>query len=323
MKFVDLTGQKFGRLTVEKLLPRVKTPKGVSQVKYLCRCECGNTVEVFAGNLRKGNTKSCGCLNLEAISERRLIDLTGRTFGRLTVISRAEDYISSQGNMSTMWNCKCSCGNELVVNGGSLRQHKQISCGCYLKEIMIERRFIDLTGQKFGKLTAIKPFHRVNMTQPVTKWLCECECGNTTVVLASKLRSGWTKSCGCLVSSGEENVAKILRERNIEFETQYTFKDLKGPNGGVLRFDFAIKIDKQLKALIEYQGKQHYSDCSSIDFGKYQREQTDGIKRHYCSENNIPLFEIAYNDDVDEMLNYIINTLYGNLVPSSDNSEKV
>ena len=75
MKFIDLTGRKFGRLTVEKLLPRIKTPKGVSQVKYLCRCECGNIVEVFAGNLRKGNTRSCGCLNLEAISERRLIDL--------------------------------------------------------------------------------------------------------------------------------------------------------------------------------------------------------------------------------------------------------
>lgn len=57
----------------------------------------------------------------------------------------------------------------------------------------------DITGQKFGKLTAIK-IDRVKRTERATTtyWLCKCECGNITSVEASRLKSGYTKSCGCL-----------------------------------------------------------------------------------------------------------------------------
>lgn len=55
--------------------------------------------------------------------------------------------------------------------------------------------FIDLTGQKFGRLTVIK---RVGNTKWGTAlWLCQCECGNENVVKTSDLKSGHTKSCGC------------------------------------------------------------------------------------------------------------------------------
>lgn len=51
--------------------------------------------------------------------------------------------------------------------------------------------FIDLTGQKFNRLTAIKYLGS-------SKWLCKCDCGNETIVHTQKLKSGHTKSCGCL-----------------------------------------------------------------------------------------------------------------------------
>jgi hypothetical protein len=54
---------------------------------------------------------------------------------------------------------------------------------------------IDITGQKFGRLTAIR-FVRSTRKQRV--WLCECECGRRAEVRASKLRYGSTRSCGCL-----------------------------------------------------------------------------------------------------------------------------
>lgn len=54
--------------------------------------------------------------------------------------------------------------------------------------------YIDLTGQKFGRLTAIEYAGRFGRR---TKWRCKCECGNETLVDVSKLRSGHTKSCGC------------------------------------------------------------------------------------------------------------------------------
>ena len=55
-KFEDLTGKKFNRLTVIK---RVKNNKKAT--KWLCKCDCGNYIEVQAGNLKNGHTKSCGC----------------------------------------------------------------------------------------------------------------------------------------------------------------------------------------------------------------------------------------------------------------------
>jgi len=58
----DLTGHRFGRLTViERAGSQNKQPT------WLCKCDCGNEVVVLSGNLRRGNTKSCGCLHREII----------------------------------------------------------------------------------------------------------------------------------------------------------------------------------------------------------------------------------------------------------------
>lgn len=57
-------------------------------------------------------------------------------------------------------------------------------------------RFIDLTGQKFGRLTVLKKVQSVRYGN--TSWKCLCECGNTTITTTGALRSGACKSCGCL-----------------------------------------------------------------------------------------------------------------------------
>jgi len=64
--FNDLTGQRFGRLTVIKRY----TPKG-QKVRWLCKCDCGNEKDIAAYELTSGNTKSCGCLQAEARHRRR------------------------------------------------------------------------------------------------------------------------------------------------------------------------------------------------------------------------------------------------------------
>ena len=65
--FKDLVGLRFGRLTVVRYLGSIPNEHG----KYLCRCSCGTEVEVYSNNLRKGNTKSCGCLQRERVSKVR------------------------------------------------------------------------------------------------------------------------------------------------------------------------------------------------------------------------------------------------------------
>jgi len=54
----------------------------------------------------------------------------------------------------------------------------------------------DLTGQIFGRLTAVEPAGKASNNS--TRWLCRCSCGGTSVVDGTKLRRGITKSCGCL-----------------------------------------------------------------------------------------------------------------------------
>lgn len=58
----DLSGKRFGRLTVSN---RVKS-KRYGITRWFCLCDCGGTKETDAGNLRSGDTKSCGCLEKEA-----------------------------------------------------------------------------------------------------------------------------------------------------------------------------------------------------------------------------------------------------------------
>lgn len=59
-------------------------------------------------------------------------------------------------------------------------------------------RKIDITGKRFGKLTAIREDGRD--THGIILWLCECECGETCHVRSADLRHGLVKSCGCLNS---------------------------------------------------------------------------------------------------------------------------
>lgn len=242
-KLKDLTGQRFGRLLVLRKLPgEYRTPQGIPQVKYECLCDCGNIVEVYGGNLKKGNTLSCGCLNREKISERELIDLTGMRFGLLTVIRRVEDYISPSGNRTPQWLCKCDCGTEVVVAGNSLR-------------------------------------------------------------------SGATKSCGHIkYSMGEYLIKTYLDNHQIKYIPEYKFEDLVTSKGYMMRFDFGIlNEDESLKFLIEFQGLQHYKDFAYSDrsFGELQRKETDAKKKEYCQINNLVLYEIKYNEDVNERLDQI------------------
>ena len=61
MKFVDLTGQRFGLLVVVSRADDKIFPNGKRGTAYLCRCDCGNETTVLGSNLSTGHTRSCGC----------------------------------------------------------------------------------------------------------------------------------------------------------------------------------------------------------------------------------------------------------------------
>lgn len=119
---VDISGQRFGRLTAVKY---VGSNKGWGAI-WECVCDCGNTVNVKKGSLMTGGTKSCGCLNRERLLTPKY-DLTGNQFGFLKVIKQMK---CSSKNNGTNWLCLCeNCGAEVIVSQHSLTQG-QMSCGC-------------------------------------------------------------------------------------------------------------------------------------------------------------------------------------------------
>lgn len=64
------------------------------------------------------------------------IDLTGKRFGKLTVICRDSDKEEPSGRKVPMWKCKCDCGNEKVIRGAFLRNGSTKSCGCLGSEYL-------------------------------------------------------------------------------------------------------------------------------------------------------------------------------------------
>ena len=116
-----IIGQTFGQLTV--LAPAPKREELASRcLRYVCKCSCGNIIEVNGNSLRTGHTTSCGC-SRRAVNVK---DLTGQKFGWLTVKSLA--YINNEHR--AVWNCICDCGNEIQVTSHGLLGGHNISCGC-------------------------------------------------------------------------------------------------------------------------------------------------------------------------------------------------
>lgn len=309
---IDLTGQRFGRLTViEK-----DTSKGTKRGAFWrCRCDCGKIKTIGSGALRNGLTQSCGCLNKEIISHPKdLSDMIGKKFGKLTVIKREPNHITPSGQKKAMWLCKCDCGNTTITSSESLKDGHTKSCGCLPKKPK-GAGLIDLIGKRFGKLVVIKraedySYESGGKTTTAPQWLCGCDCGNIIVAQGGNLRSGNTTNCGCenRSSKNEAVISQFFTSNNIKYLREYSFNDLKNKSGNLLRFDFAIlDNDNNVMLLLEYQGAQHYIDCGN--FGLYQRKYSDKMKRKYCEKNNIKLYEIRYDENLEESLNNLLEEL--------------
>lgn len=117
----------------------------------------------------------------------KFIDLTGKRFGKLLVIERADTNRKGQ----PCWLCRCDCGNEKILPGADLRAKHVNSCGCYRNKYRLK----NLEGQKFGRLTVIKRAEKSKIG--AAKWLCGCECGKEKIVLQNSLLFKKTVSCGC------------------------------------------------------------------------------------------------------------------------------
>ena len=187
MNSLDLVGQRFGRLTVTED-SGLRNSEGV--IRWLCGCDCGGEILATRRQLVSGNVQSCGCVPKQRASKGQAEDLTGRQFGELTALRRVEN----DKNGKICWLCRCSCGKEVTVRAQRLKSGQTRSCGC--KKAYAAPNRHDLTGQRFGRLTALYHLGKGDGAKN-SCWHCRCDCGKELDVRTENLLRGLTQSCGC------------------------------------------------------------------------------------------------------------------------------
>ena len=109
-------------------------------------------------------------------------DITGMKFGKLTALFRV-NYLSK----NTYWACKCGCGNHTIVEQLKLKSGHTKSCGCGQGPIK------DITGNRYGLLTAIEPTDKRDCGSVV--WKVRCDCGEEFEASIDSLQIGDRTKC--------------------------------------------------------------------------------------------------------------------------------
>ncbi len=160
-KAKDLTGERFGKLTVLRLGDPARSPGGKAIRRWVCRCDCGREITVNQNSLTgKNGTRSCGCSRGDALR----VDMTGQRFGRLTVTGPAPLPKTQSNGQQTGWACKCDCGNTYIATRKTLLSGKAQSCGCLLRETATKKMVVDNVNKKYDgtMISAISPDRKPN-----------------------------------------------------------------------------------------------------------------------------------------------------------------
>ena len=298
-------------LEIEKLNPTYDIlSKYINcDASVLCHCNVHNVnFNATPYNLLKGKV-GCELCRREKIGKknrRDKEDFESRLFDVNPNIDVIGEYIQCKKNIE----CRCKIHDEIffatpdhLIQGetgckqciqdkyhiGGLKSHEQ-----FMNEMEIIQPDIRVIGQYDGAKTRID---------------VQCiKCGHKWNPVASSLISGF--GCpNCTSSRGEKRIKEFLNDKNIDFECQKSFDNLRGVGDGLLSYDFYLI---KYNLLIEYQGEFHDGTAwqqTEIDF--LRQQEHDKRKKNYAKKNNIGLLEIWYwdYDNIEQILNEVLNNL--------------
>lgn len=290
-------GDKIGPYAIEMV---ERTSKEIGGWKGIFKCPWHNDdsehlFEAYIGSVQQGKHTSCGCKTYSHFRYQ-----PGDSVGpnQLVFVKRTEQ--TTNGDWKGLFICPYH-DKEVLFEAriGNISSGNTTSCGCQQKEKVHQIRFNDLTGQIFGKLTVLGDSGERDKNGNVY-WTCQCSCENHTIikVIGQSLKTGNTKSCGCIKkSSGEDKICSLLQELNIIFDAEKFFNDCKNPKTQrLLPFDFYLP---DYNTCIEYDGELHYKTKNTgwdteekLKLTQYR----DNIKTQFCKDNNIKLIRIPYWD---------------------------
>ena len=167
-------------------------------------------------------------------------------------------------------------------------------------------KLIDLTGQRFGRLTVIE---RAKNSGTHTTWLCMCDCGNKHSALGCHLKSGRTKSCGCLHNEQLKDRSLIHGLSNSRLNKIYrkikdrcynsNYKEYSYYGGrGIMMCD---KWRKDFMAFYEWAITNGYADDLTIDRidtnGNYEPSNCRWSTKKEQANNKRNNRRLAYNGE--------------------------
>lgn len=224
-------------------------------------------------------------------------DLTGQTFGRLIVTSRAPN--SKHG--TARWNCVCSCKNktEIVVHSGNLTRGHTKSCRCINKELgrqFGEKSFKDLSGIVVNDILFIEPILKKNSNINNYKWKARCpKCHRKDwSVYPGHVYDG--TSTQCLQCCHRQSMSKTATKLLDGLERILDLKIIREYNLGKYYYDGYIP---ELNLLIESDGTYWHSNDKA--------KTPDAAKTILAQECGFKLFHVK-NDgpkDIDSALEKI------------------
>lgn len=215
-------------------------------------------------------------------------------------------------NIDTKLLCKCKkCGNKWMVTPNKLIQGR----ACPECKGDVAKQKFTKTDTAFKQELIDKNIPYINLDPYINsrtniRFLCK-DCGYIFVATPSNIIRKVVGCTNCAASLGEQKILQALRELNISFETQKTFKNCK--DKGYLRFDFYLQ---DYNVCIEYQGEQHYKPIAfrKEDYGKELElfsnlQERDKKKREFCKNNKIKLITISYENKDNINTTFILNLL--------------
>jgi hypothetical protein len=169
-------------------------------------------------------------------------------------------------------------------------------------------RFIDITGNRYGRLTVIQRCGTSSDNRP--QWLCKCDCGNTVVVRGYQLKHGRTKSCGCYHREMARTQAKAKAKHNLSntriyhiwkdmLKRCYSEKHRGYKHYGGRGINVCNEWRTDFKSFYDWAINSGYSDKLSIDrinvngnyepgncrWATYKEQANNTRKNHYITYN--------------------------------------
>lgn len=145
-------------------------------------------------------------------------------------------------------------------------------------------RFVNLTGQRFGKLTVTKQVNKSDDER--VNWLCQCDCGGTIVTRAINLTQGDTKSCGCLKKEQDnKNLRESYDNERVDGVVKSLFtdqprKDSSTGYRGVSTYKTRVGKELRYRAWITVDGKRYYKSGFKTAEDAYYKGRLELERKH-------------------------------------------